>query len=198
MIIRYLPKRVKILIIIGLFLTIFPLVAESAIYNSAIIEKADSADSILSKIIFYPLIIIHLGLLIFLPFSYPIGTAILLFVVVLWFFSEQFSSENNMRNYTYSAIMFPASGNLYMFIQALPFLRYPTGTAIRPMGWTAIMFVISIAITVISLIWTIKCIKQNKKIIFGVLGAMFSLLPVFTTVFSFHLIVHIKGLILAE
>ncbi|MHC4462892.1 MAG: hypothetical protein ACYS30_15905 [Planctomycetota bacterium] len=193
-----LPKRVKILIIIGLLLTIFPLIAESAIYNSAIIEKADSADSILSKIIFYPLAIIHLGLLIFLYFSYPIGTAILLSVGVLWFFSEQFSSENNMRKCTYSAILLPVSGNLYLFIQALPFLRYPTGTAIRPMGWVSIMFVISIAITVISLIWTIKSIKQNKNIIFGVLGAMFSLLPLLTAVFSFHLIVNIKGLILKE
>ena len=195
MIRRSLSKRVKMLIIIGLFLTIFPLVADSIIYNYDIIEKADNADSILSKILLYPLAIISLGLLVFLPFSYPIGTAILLFLGVLWFFSEQFSSDN-MRKYPYSAILLPVSGNLYVFIQAFPFLKYPTGTAIRPMGWTAIMFIISIAVTVICLIWAIKCIIQNKKIIFGVLGVMFSLLPVFTCVFSFHLIVNIKGLIL--
>ena len=196
MIRRSLPKRVKVLIIIGLLLTILPLIGESLVYNTSIVEKADNADSILSKLVFYALAIIVLGLLVFLPFSYPIGTAILLSLAVLWLFSEQFSSESNMKKCTYSAILLPLSSNLYMFIQPFPFLRYPSGTGIRPMGWFGIMFLISIAASIISLVWAIKRTIQNKKIIFGVLGIMLALLPLFTLIGSLHLTAKIKGLIL--
>ena len=190
------PKRVTVLIIIGLLLTILPFILESLIYNTSIIEKADNADSFLSKVFYYPLAIIVIGTVLFLYVSYPIGTAILLSLAVLWFFSEQFSSESNMKKCAYSAILLPLSSNLYMFIQPLPFLMYPTGTEMRPMGWSAIMFFISIAVTVVSLIWAIKRIMQNKKIIFGGVGITLGLLPVFTLICSFHLIVKLKGLIL--
>ncbi len=190
------PKRVKVLIIIGLLLTIFPFILESLIYNTSIFDKADNADSFLSKVLYYPLAIIVLGTFLLLPISYPVGTAILLSLAVLWFFSEQFSSDSNMKKCAYSALLLPISSNLYMSIQPLTFLIYPTGTGIRPMGWTAIMFVISITVTVVSLIWAIKRIMQNKKIIFGVMGIIISLLPLFTLLCSFRLIAKLKGLIL--
>lgn len=188
------PKRVKVLIIIGLLLTILPLILESLIYNTSILEKADNAGSLLSKIVNNPLVAVVVTL--FLYLSYPIGTSILLLLAVLWLFSEQFSFESNMKKCTYSALLLPISGNLYLFIQPLPFLTYPTGTEIGPLAWCAIMFVISIAVTITSLIWAIKRIRQNKKIIFGVLGIIISLLPLFTLFYSFHLILKIKGLTL--
>ena len=189
------PKRVKVLIIIGLILTILPLIVETIIYYTSFVEEAGKANSFLSKALDLCLTTIAIGTVLF-PISYPIGTAILLSLLVLWFFSEQFSSESKMSKCAYSAILIPISSNFYMLIQPLIFLTYPSGTEIRAMSWSAIMFVISIAVTVFSIIWAIKRIRQNRKIIFGVLGIMLGLLPLFTILCSFHLIVKLKGLIL--
>ena len=184
------------MILIGSFLTIFPLIAEPVTCDFGFVEENKDADSFLIRILFYALAIVALALMFIAPFSYPIGTGILLSLAVLWFFSEQFSCESNMRKCTFSAVLLPVAGNLYMFVQPLPFLRCPTGTAIRPMGWTAIMFVVSVAVTILSLVWTIRRIIQNKKVFLGVLGVAIGLLPVFTVFGSFHLIAQVKGLIL--
>ena len=157
-------KGMIILLIIGASLTLLQLIGGNIIANAPM-GQFDSyvkhLDSVLMQIIFYPLFLICAVLLIFSFFSLPIGTALILFVAAPYFLKKHFSSEDNMRSHKFSACFFPLLANLYMMLQPLIFVSFPRGTAIRPMCWTALMLIVSLALTGLGLDDAIKCIKKN-------------------------------------
>jgi formylglycine-generating enzyme required for sulfatase activity len=82
-----------------------------------------------------------------------------------------------------------------MFLQSLvflPFLPYPAGTTTQPWGWTVKVFVLSVFITVISIVWAIACMIDNKMMRRGIVGIVLGLLPLLTVMASFHLIVNVR------
>lgn len=188
-----------ILFVVGAALTVLQLTGWH-IVAGAPIQKFESylehLDSVLMQIIFYPLSLICAILLIVSLLSLPIGSALILFVVIPYFLKKQFASEDNMTGHRFSACLFPLLANLYMMVQPLIFVSCPRGTSIKPMGWTYLMFVVSVCLIALSLGEATKCIQKNKEKIPGRVGILLSLFPTFTWLLSYLLVINIKGLTL--
>lgn len=129
-------------------------------------------------------------------FSFMGGTALMLFAVGAWLRRSPPSSDREREAFPLAVIL-PVLGNCFLVIQALPFLRVPQGTVMRPMGWTFFNFQVALAITIIGLSLSVALLMKKQRKMLAVIGIALSLAPIFTMMIAFHAVVAIKGLVLA-
>jgi len=190
-------RSVIIVTIVGLLLAIVPVIAEwsfRSLYTVGFDSYVETSDSVLGEVVQIGYIFSWLARL----FGYPVGTGLVFWALGSLYVKRQSLTGDESRNRTAYAVLVPLAGNLYMVIQSLVFLTFPRGTAIRPMGWTALMFMLSLAVSLLCLIFVVSWVIKTKKYLIGALGMLLSLSPLFTTLFAFGLVVGMRGLILKD
>lgn len=82
---------------------------------------------------------------------------------------------------------------MFVFLQALPFLLFPDGSKIRPIGWVFITVIIGLLLTIRGLVFVIERYRTEPNKFAWFIGLLFVFCPIPTAMASFHLIVAIKG-----
>ena len=83
--------------------------------------------------------------------------------------------------------------NVFVFLQALPFLLLPDAAKIRPMGWVFITVIIGLFLTIRGLVFVIERYRTEPNKFAWFIGLLFVFCPIPTAMASFHLMVAIKG-----
>ena len=91
------------------------------------------------------------------------------------------------------SLLVPFLFNVFVGLQALPFLLLPDAAKIRPIGWVFITVIIGLLLTIRGLVFVIQRyrLEQNKFLWF--IGLLFVFCPIPTAMASLHLMVAIKG-----
>ena len=91
------------------------------------------------------------------------------------------------------SLLVPFLFNVFVGLQALPFLLLPDAAKIRPIGWVFITVIIGLFLTIRGLVFVIQRyrLEQNKFLWF--IGLLFVFCPIPTAMASLHLMVAIKG-----
>lgn len=90
-------------------------------------------------------------------------------------------------------LLVPALFNLFVFLQALPFLLLPDAAKIRPIGWVFITVIIGLFLTIRGLVFIIQGYRTEPNKFAWFIGLLFVLCPIPTAMASLHLMVAIKG-----
>jgi hypothetical protein len=90
-------------------------------------------------------------------------------------------------------LLVPFLFNVFVFLQALPFLLFPDGSKIRPIGWVFITVIIGLFLTIRGLIFLIQRYRSEPNKFAWFIGLLFVLCPIPTVMASLHLMVAIKG-----
>ncbi len=90
-------------------------------------------------------------------------------------------------------LLVPFLFNVFVFLQALPFLLFPDGSKIRPMGWVFITVIIGLFLTIRGLVFVIERYRTEPNKFAWFIGLLFVFCPIPTAMVSLHLIVAIKG-----
>lgn len=144
----------------------------------------------LPAILNWPLGLMTLALMGISAYAYPVGTGVLCYRMSVLLARPPLSLAVGLS--------VAISANLFMALQALPFLSIPAGTGIRPMAWSALMVSLAGGILVFGLIAGIRTILKEHRIMAGILGILLSLTPPVVGVSSLHLVCSIKGLEMEE
>ena len=91
------------------------------------------------------------------------------------------------------SLLVPLLFNVFVGLQALPFLLFPDGSKIRPIGWVFITVIIGLFLTIRGLIFLIQRYRSEPNKFAWFIGLLFVLCPIPTAMASFHLMVAIKG-----
>lgn len=91
------------------------------------------------------------------------------------------------------SLLVPLLFNVFVGLQALPFLLFPDGSKIRPIGWVFITVIIGLFLTIRGLIFLIQRYRSEPNKFAWFIGLLFVLCPIPTAMVSLHLIVAIKG-----
>ena len=83
--------------------------------------------------------------------------------------------------------------NVFVFLQALPFLLLPDAAKIRPMGWVFITVIIGLFLTIRGLVFVIERYRSEPNKFAWFIGLLFVFCPIPTAMASLHLMVAIKG-----
>ena len=90
-------------------------------------------------------------------------------------------------------LLVPFLFNVFVFLQALPFLLLPDAAKIHPMGWVFITVIIGLFLTIRGLVFVIERYRSEPNKFAWFIGLLFVFCPIPTTMASFHLMVAIKG-----
>ena len=119
-------------------------------------------------------------------FFYLIGTGVCLYCL------NRFLMEVSYIRIA-PTLLVPALFNIFVFLQALPFLLLPDAAKIRPIGWVFITVIIGLFLTIRGLIFLIQRYRSESNKFAWFIGLLFVLCPIPTAMVSLHLIVAIKG-----
>jgi hypothetical protein len=81
---------------------------------------------------------------------------------------------------------------LILFL-SIPFFYVPTGTGIRPMGWTFMMFVISAVNFLIAVPTAASAMKKERPPLLGKIGYILGFTPLVFAIFLMHFASWVKG-----
>jgi hypothetical protein len=90
-------------------------------------------------------------------------------------------------------LLVPFLFNVFVFLQALPFLLLPDAAKIRPMGWVFITVIIGLFLTIRGLVFVIERYRSEPNKFAWFIGLLFVFCPIPTAMASLHLMVAIKG-----
>ncbi len=90
-------------------------------------------------------------------------------------------------------LLVPFLFNVFVFLQALPFLLFPDGSKIRPIGWVFITVIVGLFLTIRGLVFVIDLYRSEPSKFAWFIGLLFVFCPIPTTMASLHLMVAIKG-----
>ena len=119
-------------------------------------------------------------------FFYLIGTGVCLYCL------NRFLMEVSYIRIA-PTLLVPALFNIFVFLQALPFLLLPDAAKIRPIGWVFITVIIGLFLTIRGLVFVIQRYKSEPNKFAWFIGLLFVFCPIPTAMVSLHLIVAIKG-----
>lgn len=119
-------------------------------------------------------------------FFYLIGTGICLYCL------NRFLLQISYIQIPQSLVV-PFLFNVFVGLQALPFLLLPDAAKIRPMGWVFITVIIGLFLTIRGLVFVIERYRSEPNKFAWFIGLLFVLCPIPTAMVSLHLIVAIKG-----
>lgn len=91
------------------------------------------------------------------------------------------------------SIVVPFLFNVFVGLQALPFLLLPDAAKIRPIDWVFITVMIGLFLTIRGLVFVIQRYRSEPNKIAWFIGLLFVLCPIPTVMASLHLMVSIKG-----
>ncbi len=90
-------------------------------------------------------------------------------------------------------LLVPFLFNVFVGLQALPFLLLPDAAKIRPMGWVFITVIIGLFLSIRGLVFVLQRYRTETNKFAWFIGLLFVFCPIPTTMASFHLMVAIKG-----
>lgn len=90
-------------------------------------------------------------------------------------------------------LLVPFLFNVFVFLQALPFLLLPDAAKIRPMGWVFITVIIGLFLTIRGLVFVLQRYRTEPNKFAWFIGLLFVFCPIPTAMASLHLMVAIKG-----
>ena len=90
-------------------------------------------------------------------------------------------------------LLVPFLFNVFVFLQALPFLLLPDAAKIRPIGWVFITVIIGLFLTIRGLVFVIDRYRSEPSKFAWFIGLLFVFCPIPTAMVSLHLMVAIKG-----
>ena len=91
------------------------------------------------------------------------------------------------------SLLVPFLFNVFVCLQALPFLLLPDAAKIRPIGWVFITVIIGLLLTIRGLVFVIQRYRSEPSKFGWFIGLLFVFCPIPTAMVSLHLIVAIKG-----
>ena len=149
-------------------------------------ERLPSVWQAVSLIVLLPLMLLSM-------FGFQIGTAILALLALLAINRRNAAHPSRME-----PLVVPVLSMIWLAAQALPFLRTPAGTAIRPMGWAGLMFMSALCLMVLSLVSTIRQFLKRGNTIQCWLAMLmsFGLVPV--PFLSLYAVAWVAGLSFAD
>ena len=185
-------RRLQILLLtLGALLVVFPLLVNYGTWENCFDEvftwvprHSPQPMEALFAILMMPFLILH-GL------SFLIGTAIV--TLLAWLASKRWVCVHPS---VLEPLLLPVLSAVWLVIQVLPFLKLPTGTPIRPMGWALYGGVSALALTIRSVIGTFAMFKKGKNKLVCSLALIVSLILIAVPAMSLHTVAHAKGLIL--
>ena len=90
-------------------------------------------------------------------------------------------------------LLVPFLFNVFVFLQALPFLLLPDAAKIRPIGWVFITVIVGLFLTIRGLVFVLQRYRSEPSKFAWFIGLLFVFCPIPTAMVSLHLIVAIKG-----
>ncbi len=90
-------------------------------------------------------------------------------------------------------LLVPFLFNVFVFLQALPFLLFPDGSKIRPIGWVFITVIVGLFLTIRGLVFVLQRYRTETNKFAWFIGLLFVFYPIPTVMASLHLMVAIKG-----
>jgi hypothetical protein len=90
-------------------------------------------------------------------------------------------------------LLVPLLFNVFLGLQALPFLPLPDAAKIRPIGWVFITVMIGLFLTIRGLVFLIQRYRLEPNKFLWLIGLLFVFGPIPTAMASLHLMVAIKG-----
>ena len=91
------------------------------------------------------------------------------------------------------SLLVPFLFNVFVGLQALPFLLLPDAAKIRPIGWVFISVIIGLFLTIRGLVFVLQRYRSEPNKFAWFIGLLFVFCPIPTAMVSLHLIVAIKG-----
>ena len=119
-------------------------------------------------------------------FFYLIGTGICLYCL------NRFLLQISYIQIPQSLVV-PFLFNVFVGLQALPFLLFPDGSKIRPISWVFISVIIGLFLTIRGLVFVIQRYRTEPNKVAWFIGLLLVFCPIPTAMVSLHLIVAIKG-----
>jgi len=119
-------------------------------------------------------------------FFYLIGTGICLYCL------NRFLLQISYIQIPQSLVV-PFLFNVFVGLQALPFLLLPDAAKIRPMGWVFITVIIGLFLTIRGLVFVIERYLTEPNKFAWFIGLLFVFCPIPTAMASLHVMVAIKG-----
>ena len=93
----------------------------------------------------------------------------------------------------FSAVGFGLIANLLIYIVSRGLFSVPTGASIRPMGWSAVVFLIVVAAFAVVVPVAVAAIVKERPRWPGVLGLLFGLAPFWLAEFLLHYAMSVRG-----
>ena len=91
------------------------------------------------------------------------------------------------------SLVVPVMFNVFVCLQALPFLLLPDAAKIRPIGWVFITAIVGLFLTIRGLVFVLQRYRSEPSKFAWFIGLLFVFCPIPTAMVSLHLIVAIKG-----
>ena len=91
------------------------------------------------------------------------------------------------------SLLVPFLFNVFVGLQALPFLLLPDAAKIRPIGWVFITAIVGLFLTIRGLVFVLQRYRSEPSKFAWFIGLLFVFCPIPTAMVSLHLIVAIKG-----
>ena len=91
------------------------------------------------------------------------------------------------------SLVVPVMFNVFVGLQALPFLLLPDAAKIRPIGWVFITVIVGLFLTIRGLVFVLQRYKSEPNKFAWFIGLLFVFCPIPTAMASLHLMVSIKG-----
>jgi len=127
--------------------------------------------------------------------------ALLLGVVgVIYSLHKSKSAESRLNRHRtgLAALGVVTVAHLLVLAFSVQFFLIPTGTDIRPMGWTLLMFFIAIITLVVAVPLAIAAIAKERPRLPGLIGLVLGFTPLCSALLLLRLAVWAKGLHLSE
>lgn len=91
------------------------------------------------------------------------------------------------------SLLVPFLFNVFVGLQALPFLLLSDAAKIRPIGWVFITVMIGLFLTIRGLVFVIQRYRSEPNKFAWFIGLLFVFCPIPTAMASLHLMIAIKG-----
>ena len=91
------------------------------------------------------------------------------------------------------SLLVPFLFNVFVGLQALPFLLLPDAAKIRPIGWVFITVIIGLILTIRGLVFVIQRYRSEPNKFEWFIGLLLVFCPIPTAMASLHLMVDIKS-----
>ena len=120
-------------------------------------------------------------------YSFMIGTGIIALMAARAY------RQRLPNTHTFRPLLFPVVSIAWLAMQATPFLRVPSGSSIRPMGWAAFTMMSALLLMLGSIGTSIASLRKQENKTGSVLSIILSLAIIVVPSLALHAVAQIKG-----